>query len=34
MELALKFKKKVINKVPGVVHVDQTGRLQTVNKKK
>ena len=33
MELALKFKKKVINKVPGVVHVDQTGRLQTVNKK-
>ena len=33
MELALKFKKQVINKIPGVVHVDQTGRLQTVDKK-
>ena len=32
MELALKFKKKVISKVPGVVHVDKTGRLQSVDK--
>ena len=32
MEHALKFKKQVVKKVPGVVHVDQTGRLQTVDK--
>jgi carbamoyltransferase len=32
MERALKFKKGVIEKVPGVVHVDYTGRLQTVKK--
>ena len=32
MELALKFKKKVTSKVPGVVHVDKTGRLQSVDK--
>ena len=30
MERALKFKKDIIKKVPGVVHVDNTGRLQTV----
>ena len=32
MELALKFKKQFVKKVPGVVHVDQTGRLQTVDR--
>ena len=30
MERTLKFKKNVISKVPGVVHVNETGRLQTV----
>ena len=30
MERTLKFRKEVIKKVPGVVHVDNTGRLQTV----
>ena len=32
MELALKFKKQAVKKVPKVVHVDQTGRLQTVDR--
>jgi carbamoyltransferase len=32
MERTLKFKKEVYGKVPGVVHVDGTGRLQTVKK--
>jgi carbamoyltransferase len=30
MERTLKFKKEVIGKVPGVVHEDNTGRLQSV----
>ena len=30
MSRVLKFKKNKVNIVPGVVHVDQTGRLQTV----
>ena len=30
MERTLKFKPEVLDKVPGVVHVDSTGRLQTV----
>lgn len=30
MERTLRFRKEVINQIPGVVHVDQTGRLQTV----
>ena len=29
---ALFFKKKVLNKVPGVAHVDGTGRLQSVRR--
>ena len=33
MERAYKFKKKWIKKIPGVVHHDQTGRIQTVSKK-
>ncbi|GGE47161.1 carbamoyltransferase [Pedobacter psychrotolerans] len=32
MEKALVFKKESFNKVPGVVHTDGTGRLQTVKK--
>jgi len=32
MERTLRFKKEMIGKVPGVVHVDGTGRLQTVKK--
>ncbi len=32
MERALQFKKEVKHKVPGVVHEDGTGRLQTVKK--
>lgn len=32
MEKALSFRKECISKVPGVVHVDGTGRLQTVKK--
>lgn len=32
MERTLCFKKKMIEKVPGVVHEDHTGRLQTVKK--
>jgi carbamoyltransferase len=32
MERTLKFRPEVVNKVPGVVHVDGTGRLQTVKK--
>lgn len=32
MDRALKFKKEVEHKVPGVVHVDGTGRLQTVKR--
>ncbi|HVK99378.1 MAG TPA: carbamoyltransferase C-terminal domain-containing protein [Dongiaceae bacterium] len=32
MERTLKFKADVLNKVPGVVHVDNTGRLQTVKR--
>lgn len=32
MERTLKFKKEVLSKVPGVVHEDGTGRLQTVKK--
>lgn len=30
MERTLRFKDEVVDRVPGVVHVDQTGRLQTV----
>ena len=32
MERALFFKKEMLNEVPGVVHVDGTGRLQSVKK--
>jgi carbamoyltransferase len=32
MEKTLKFKKNVIKKIPAVVHVDGSGRLQTVSK--
>lgn len=32
MERTLKFKKEIIHKIPAVVHVDRTGRLQTVKK--
>lgn len=32
MERALRFKQECVHKVPGVVHVDGTGRLQTVKK--
>ncbi|OMP77246.1 carbamoyltransferase C-terminal domain-containing protein [[Flexibacter] sp. ATCC 35208] len=32
MEKALRFKQENVHKVPGVVHVDGTGRLQTVRK--
>lgn len=32
MELALSFKKEKVKEVPAVVHVDGTGRLQTVRK--
>ncbi|MBF0441751.1 MAG: carbamoyltransferase [Oligoflexales bacterium] len=32
MERTLRFKKDVVEKVPAVVHVDGTGRLQTVKK--
>lgn len=32
MERAYKFKKKWIKKIPGVVHHDHTGRIQTVSK--
>jgi carbamoyltransferase len=32
MERALRFRKDVVQKVPGVVHVDGTGRLQTVKR--
>lgn len=32
MERTFRFKKDVIDKVPGVVHVDGTGRLQTVKR--
>ena len=32
MERTLKFRKEVYDKVPGVVHVDGTGRLHTVKK--
>jgi carbamoyltransferase len=32
MERTLKFKSDVLDKVPGVVHVDNTGRLQTVKR--
>jgi carbamoyltransferase len=30
MERTLRFRDEVVDRVPGVVHVDQTGRLQTV----
>ena len=30
MSFAVKFKKEVVDKVPAVVHFDNTGRLQTV----
>jgi carbamoyltransferase len=30
MERTLRFRPEVVDRVPGVVHVDQTGRLQTV----
>ena len=33
MERAFKFKKNWIKKIPGVVHHDNTGRLQTVDRK-
>jgi len=32
MERTLRFKKEKINEVPGVVHIDGTGRLQTVKR--
>jgi carbamoyltransferase len=32
MDRALKFREEVKHLVPGVVHVDDTGRLQTVKK--
>ena len=32
MERALRFKPEVAHKVPGVVHVDGTGRLQSVRR--
>ena len=32
MERTLKFRKEIIDKVPAVVHVDGTGRLQSVKK--
>ena len=32
MERTLKFKKEVVNKVPAVVHVDYTGRVQSVKR--
>ena len=32
MERTLKFKPEVMSKVPGVVHKDGTGRLQTVKR--
>lgn len=32
MERTLKFKDEVLSKIPAVVHVDQTGRLQSVSK--
>lgn len=32
MERALRFRKEAANKVPGVVHVDGTGRLQSVKR--
>lgn len=32
MERTLKFKKEVLSKVPGVVHVNHTGRLQSVKR--
>lgn len=33
MERAYKFRKEWVNKIPGVVHTDKTGRVQTVSKK-
>ena len=33
MNFAIKFKEDVVNKVPAVVHFDNTGRLQTVTEK-
>ena len=30
MERTLRFRDEVLDRVPGVVHVDRTGRLQTV----
>lgn len=32
MERALRFRKEVLDRIPGVVHVDGTGRLQTVKR--
>lgn len=32
MERTLRFKKEVLNRVPGVIHIDGTGRLQTVKR--
>ena len=32
MERTLRFRDDVVDRVPGVVHVDRTGRLQTVTK--
>ena len=32
MEKTFKFKNKVLKKIPAVVHIDNTGRVQTVNK--
>jgi carbamoyltransferase len=32
MERVLRFRKEVVHKVPAVVHVDRTGRLQTVKR--
>jgi carbamoyltransferase len=32
MERTLRFRRSVLERVPGVVHVDHTGRLQTVKK--
>ena len=33
MERVFKVKKRYIDKLPGIVHIDNTARVQTVNKK-
>ena len=32
MERTLRFRREIVDRVPGVVHVDGTGRLQTVKR--